>query len=51
MSHIVTRRLSVKRKYSPDVSDQTRISDAQLSKVMEGFILSSNRLASLIKLS
>ena len=39
MSHIVTRRLSVKRKYSPDASDQTRISEAQLSKVIEGFIL------------
>ena len=34
MTHIVTRRLSVKRKYTTDVTDQSRISESQLSKVI-----------------
>ena len=32
--HIITRRLSVKRKYTDDISDQTQISESQLNKVM-----------------
>ena len=33
-NHIITRRLSVKRKYTADISDQeSRISESQLNKV------------------
>ena len=37
-NHIITRRLSVKRKYTADISDQeSRISERQLNKVNEIF--------------
>ena len=37
-NHIITRRLSVKRKYTADISDQeSRISERQLNKVNKTF--------------
>ena len=37
-NHIITRRLSVKRKYTADISDQeSRISERQLNKVNKIF--------------
>ena len=37
-NHIITRRLSVKRKYTADISDQeSRISERQLNKVKKYF--------------